>query len=690
MTTTADALMTLSDVAALARVQRPVVTMWRARPHATAGAFPAPAAQVRGRQLFDRAQVVAWLRASGRGNNPDAVADEALHARPPVPTPAGLALAEALAIVAPPGDTLTGLDREDLLDLAEEVDPDDHFAGHEIAAADASELAAMAGYVDALLAASLGPRHALDHLRRGPARFGRAGDAGAPSPSVARFVGALAQALADPQRFTGPVPVADPTGCCADLVLAALAARPQAHEGVRARPATAHDAAERAAATRESWRTLVLHEATPEPIDVDDEGHIDITGPAVILARYPHPGAPSLTPEQVLEQIDDVLVQLKNEQRAVILGPAAALTDAQAARGAARRRRAILDSGRLRALVRLGPGSTPAAPQRRLAVWVFGPPPAAGNFRGEGRTVIADLAGLDLARVGDDLVTDVIAAVQDRPLPGADDSQGRAHAFAVARYQRTFQVLARDGDLVPRDLRAAPRRRYGDQAAEAIAAARALAGPLAGVGVEAGVRTEPIGTPVTVRALLDGKRLRLLPGTRVLEEEILGPEQSAAALTVVGVPELSGRRRPGSRVVDHLAFTAAHPRAARTEAGDVVFCIGPQVGSWVDPHGGTVVQAPARYLRVQPRDGHADRVLPRILAADLARGRGSQWRAISTRLVPASDAATLAPVLDALAAARQEALRRLDDLDRLTQAVTLGAVETRLTDMMNPIDQEGH
>lgn len=682
--------MTLRDIAVLARVQRPVVTMWRSRPHLAAGSFPPPVAQVDGRDRFARADVVAWLAASGRGNNPEVAQDAPMYTRPPVPTPAGAALTQALLVVAAVTDEpLASLDREDLLDRTDEVDPDDRMAWAEIATASPSDLAACAAYVDGLVGASRGPQEALAHLRRDPSRFAMTPDDGAPAQAVVQLAGALAQALADCQRLLGPVPVADPTGCSADLVLGALAARPAAdREGVLIRPVTPTDSPQRAEVTRESWRVLALHDASPAPIAVDEEGHIDIPGAAVIVGRYPHPGASAARPLRVLEDIDDMLVQLKDDQRAVVLGPAAILTDALRGRVALRRRR-ILDTGRLRALVRLSPGSTPAAPQRRLALWVFGPTPVAGNFRGEGRTVVADLAGLDLARIGDDLITDVVAAVEDRPQPGADDSQGRAHVFAVARYQRTFQVLARDGDLVPRDLRAAPRRATGDSA-QAVAAARAVARPLAGVGVEVGARAEPIGAAVTVRALLDGGRLRLLPGTRLLDEEILTPDQAVAALTVVGVPELCDGMWPGRRVVDHLAFTAAHPRAARTEAGDVVFCTGAQAAAWVDPRGGTVVQAPARCLRVQPQDGHADRVLPRILASDLARGREGQWRAISTRLVPATDAASLAPALDALAAAREETLRRLDDLDLLTEAMTLGAVETRLTDMMNPIDQEGH
>ncbi len=703
-------LMTLGDIAVLAQVQRPVVTMWRGRPHRDAGPFPAPARHVRGQARFTRAEVVAWLERSGRGNNREVGADAALHARPPVPTPAGAALAEALLVVAAAsGEHLPGLDRDDLLDLADACDPDDRVAFREIESAADGELLATAAYVDALLGAAHGPHEALAHLRRDPSWFGRSADPSVPAPEVVHLVGALAQALADPLRPLGRVPIADPTGCAADLVLGALAASDvEGADGPLARPISAGDDAERVSAIRECWRTLTTQGASPEPIDVDDEGHIDIPTTAVVVARYPHPGAPTLRPERLLEEVDDVLLQLRPDQRAVVLGPAAVLTDALAGDVESARRK-ILDTGRLRALVRLGPGTAPAAPQRRLALWVFGSAPE-GNFR-QGRTAVADLAGLDLAQVRDDLVVDVLAAVEDRPLPesaGADESQGRAHVFRVARYQRTFAVLARTGDLVPRDLRAdlRPGREPGQAGVAGLI--DDVASPLPGVVM----RTVPLpgraqGRSVTVRELLDARRVQLIAGTRLTAEETRSAGEATGGLAVVGVPELCGRVRRGSRVVDLLPFTAAHPHAVRTEAGDVVFCVGSSRGAWVDLRGGTVVEAPARALRVLPADHSPDLVNPHVLAADLMRGIGAQWRAFPARLLPkktpshrAADAMhpaataestdTLADVLDVLAHAREQAQQRADALADLADQLAAAAVDGGLTAMMDSTEPEGH
>ena len=62
-------LISLADVARLARVQRPVVSMWRSRSAATDSPFPMPIERAGPQELFDAEQVVSWLELTGRGNN---------------------------------------------------------------------------------------------------------------------------------------------------------------------------------------------------------------------------------------------------------------------------------------------------------------------------------------------------------------------------------------------------------------------------------------------------------------------------------------------------------------------------------------------------------------------------------------------------------------------------------------------
>ena len=104
-----------------ADVQRPVVSMWRRRPKAGLG-FPSPLPDGR----FDALEVVDWLEATKRGNNPDARGDLAIGTTLSSTTdPELLAILRLLvATRALLNEPLAGLDPDDLLDEAEELDPD--------------------------------------------------------------------------------------------------------------------------------------------------------------------------------------------------------------------------------------------------------------------------------------------------------------------------------------------------------------------------------------------------------------------------------------------------------------------------------------------------------------------------------------------------------------------------------------
>src|SRR5688572_11615494 len=108
-------LVTLNDVAALARVRRPVVTTWRTRLAASDYPFPQPAARHHGRDVFRLDEVVAWLEESGHGNNPtarqDAAAAAALDLLPAANRHIALdGLTALLALKAQLGTTLRGLE----------------------------------------------------------------------------------------------------------------------------------------------------------------------------------------------------------------------------------------------------------------------------------------------------------------------------------------------------------------------------------------------------------------------------------------------------------------------------------------------------------------------------------------------------------------------------------------------------
>ena len=63
--------LTMSDIAALAQVKRPVVSVWRRRPTVTGELLPLPSAvdKRHGIEFCAAADVVEWLVSTGRGNN---------------------------------------------------------------------------------------------------------------------------------------------------------------------------------------------------------------------------------------------------------------------------------------------------------------------------------------------------------------------------------------------------------------------------------------------------------------------------------------------------------------------------------------------------------------------------------------------------------------------------------------------
>src|SRR5699024_9127967 len=124
--------LTLQDIADLAWVRRPVVSMWRRREQVGGETIPFPTPiGVRERvEHFDRDEIVTWFDRTERGNNPQFALDAVAAA---VPDDADLDdLTALLCLEAAAGVELAGLDPEDLVDLADEVDPDDELLFTEV------------------------------------------------------------------------------------------------------------------------------------------------------------------------------------------------------------------------------------------------------------------------------------------------------------------------------------------------------------------------------------------------------------------------------------------------------------------------------------------------------------------------------------------------------------------------------
>jgi len=157
--------LTLQDIADLAEVQRPVVSMWRKRPmvRGVSMPFPDPVDTVDGAARFSRHEVVDWLARTGRGNN-----TEHNYDAPAIAVPDGVALVDVVTLLCwhvLTGRELTGLSKAALITSAEQFDPDDTLLVAELRALAVSD--ELLGYVDDLLEASLGPADALQRVDSG-------------------------------------------------------------------------------------------------------------------------------------------------------------------------------------------------------------------------------------------------------------------------------------------------------------------------------------------------------------------------------------------------------------------------------------------------------------------------------------------------------------------------------------------
>ncbi|MBK8460150.1 MAG: hypothetical protein IPL43_08150 [Micropruina sp.] len=676
-------VMTMTDIAALAGVRRPVVSVWRSR-QIVAGEpvpFPEPVTTREGVEQFDAAQVVAWLERTGRGNNPGARADAAAYIRPP-------RLADAAADPAVPATallclkvltdaTLAHLEPGELLDLADEADPDDEFLYAEVEALGA-DLAAMAGYVDALTDAAYDPAGALARLHaRRPATSPAARLALAPAAlALIGDVGAALALAADTDADTDvdsdTLTITDPTSAV-DLTAAVLAAL---GETLDVRVLVGGDAPVARATRRE---LLIRGWATAGAAD---------PAPRLTLARFPNPATPAMHPAQVLTAVDEIQLGLRPGAVAIVLGPAAVLCDALDEPDLERHRDTVLRLGRLRFAVRLPAGMVSGAPRHGLGMWVIGDPPTAVA------TEHRWLAGADLtdhrltADVRGDLATDMLATLGDPHL-------AQAHAFRFARIVRTATVLAERGPLVVPG--AAPSAPAVVRPAEQVLAARdllaalddprAAPAPLAGaVVVQASDR--PPGMPsATLGELIAHRRVRLIAGTR-LADDLPHEDGTVRVLTVA---DLDTPERASGRRVDPLELAARHPGARRTEPGDVVFTTSPRPRAVVDRDGLSVVAAPARILRRAPADRALD---PDAVAAAInaAPPGARDPRAWPIPLVDPADAQDLAHTLRLLDDERTKATHRLARLEELTRLLLDGAAQRaiRLTHPHPARTEEGH
>ncbi|MDQ0869167.1 hypothetical protein QFZ70_001640 [Arthrobacter sp. V1I9] len=661
--------MTLSDVAALAQVKRPVVSMWRKRNAGTAHPFPEPAALDNGRELFDAHRIAAWLNVTGRGNNPEAANDVAAFARVPVkasgeaPGNTFNALTALLTLKAMTGNALAQLTPDELLDMADECDPDDAFLYSELEAAGPS-LASTAAFADRLVDSAYNTGGAFEQLLAARFRSGlREHSDTALTESAVDLVAAAAVELS--ATLGGDSVFADATRGGSDLLMGVVRAAGESA------PVTFLTPDDDGGAARLVRRRLRVHGVDGGQIRVDPSGEFAVHGPVVHVAQYPSPGEPSMEEVQILSAVEHLVLQMDDQQRAVIIAPARVLCDAPLGTSANGLRSGLLRTGRVRAVVRLPQGLLRAKPRETHALWVLGPSFAEVPIA-ERWTMVADLSTRALTEdVKQDLVSDVVASMGNR-------ATVRAHAFRFARLVQTRLLLASRKSLV-----AVPSNHSVPNVSGAEAALRVeeLVRLLRGGSAErfadvAVLPSVPIlkGQPVPIEELIAGGNLTYIKGNRIEDVHLTATNGTR----VLGPDELLNLQTP-QRHLDLLDFAANNPAGRLTQPGDVVFCTSPRPAALVDREGGSAVVFPARVLRIDAGDPGG--LVPDVVAADINKlpATDKSWRQWHLRRVPDNQRKKLADSLARLQHDQRQARERLERLEELATLITDGVAGGSLT-----------
>lgn len=640
--------MRMADIADIARVQRPVVTMWRKRPAATGHLFPEPVSAAGGDTWFDADEIAAYLTATGRGNNRTVDQDIAAAAGLADAPSHGAAMraeefdavSALLALRAIDHEGFADQSPEDVLERADNADPDDEFLYFELEVI-GHRLSALGEFVDRLVESSYSIPVAMEGLMAQRFRLRASGHSSVVlSADAVDVVTDLVLALAD-QAKMDVVTVIDPTEGSSDLLVALT-------QQAEHRVMSVYTPAGASPAARMARRRLRAHGVVRHPFDPD-------RAPAgsLYIARFPTPANPDMSSSDILSAVNELAVTTSATDRLVVLAPAAVLTDRLPARADRNSRDDLLRTDRLRALVKLPVGLVPGKSRQRLALCCLGPPfdSARGNF-----VAVGDLPDIRLAGPAThDLAIDLAAAMT--PQTSAAHAARYLHLVAVSELRSRHRSLVTSSPT-PTSTAAA-----GAGLAVQFAAIReSLRQPVAAVDLpRVDIVHQPASSAAESLGHAEMRRLvRVRPGHR-LDPGVL---DESGTVPVIGAPELADTLTIGERRADRLRLTVLNPTVAYTERGDVVFCAAPRPHALVDP-GGSVVEAPARILRFDTSS--AIGVVPALLAADINRlpPAAKNWKAWPLRRVAPDQAAEVAAVFVALESHHAELVEHLRQLDQL-------------------------
>lgn len=689
MTKAARLQLSLSDIARLADVRRPVVSMWRQRPLA-GHAFPSPIGVVAGEERFDALEVTDYLSATGRGNNREAGDDLAAHAKLAQMTSLDETMAvdgltALLCLTAMTDMALGDLSAGALRNLAAEADPEDTFLRREITAL-GTELEPLAAHSDALASASFSARAAFERILSQHSQLLPGHAAMTLTPAARSLFARAATALAADAGMETPLFV-DVTDSSGDLLLATSSA--YAAELAPSLATVAFDSPN----ARLARRRLRVHDQHRIDVSVDAAGDFSIDGRpaegAVYVMQLPPAGSRGLSDVGVLDAVGDLIVQLADDSRVVVIGPASALTDGPVSADVDRARDAVLRSDRLRVAVRLPQGLLVRSPRRPLALWALGPAHPAVAVR-DRWTVVADVSDRPLDdAVIDGLVTDVVAAMtpDDRsanvgllPSEAVSDEpdQVRGHRFRFARRVPTTSLLPGRKALVGMAIEPEATDSFAVGTEVLAVMIDRLVGdlgssPLAGLRVEAPPPLQErgparIGVTTVGHGIAEGY-LRVIAGKRLHAGHVATGREGRV---VIGPAEVIGQSSVGARRIDPLTFAGEYPSGRFTEPGDVIFSTSPRIRAFVDSVGGSVVQSPARILRIT--QAGRSRFLLAAIARDVSATPEAakdcrRWR---VRVMAGATDVALTATMDTIRRERQALAARIATLDDLANALVNG------------------
>jgi hypothetical protein len=702
-------LISMSEIAELAEVRRPVVTTWRRR-HPN---FPKPVGEDRGQPLFHAQEIIDWLVDTGRGQRDTLEPDLGLHLLTSLANgtrSTGRAAhrrltARELTIAITALICLRHLDDEPLhppglasgqvvaewRDRAGRVDPHDRLLRAEIEAlpADAGWLAEP---VDGLVEAAWGAPQAFERVLANRHRL-HAPDLcpDAITPATARLVARLSGAREHAQAYD-QVLIADPMAGSGDLLMAVHA---ELGEHALSSLAAAVTDAQLARLLR---RRLIVHgvPATDAPVAIGTElpavpglAGVDCD-PDVLVTHLPYRPKEERDAIDPLDALRQIIERLTPGRTAVVLGPADLLVGILPPyQPAARTRNELLRSGRVEAIINLPEGLVPFRPGYRLALWVLRHEQHATVW---GRVLLADVADRKLTdELVDTLVWDITTWRRE----------GQHHRVHLRAYASEVDIaeLTR-----PRRLLTTRRPPGIDELTrdpqQVIAGVTGLEAELDQL-VTSATEQPPLRTRLGTRqrrtrprlepisALIRAGHLARLSGHRIAPKDIVGDGHHP----VLGRPELTGATHRPRRTLERGVFATRYPRARLTEPGDVVVTLTPRFGVHLDRDGYSVVEFPAQALRTLP--GDRPRFTPRVLAALLAATApderpagavrpGARLDELQLPLLPPDEVARLDLLLADLETRETALTRQRHLLDELRRIAVDGLTSGELTILRPP------